>query len=202
MGRPVATALPAPSRAAGVSIVVALVAALAALGAVLALRAIERGDPRPGSKPYPTTRPVPLPFGSMAVERVDKLQEAAALGTPGRWKPGSAAALARVQVSVGVAFSNASGRPVRLDASRFSLRLGDGPGARRLGPAAGSTGVVPPGSILPGSVRFDVPRTRARLFLELRAPGASRRALVDLGTATTRTRLGAGVQVLARGHIH
>jgi hypothetical protein len=145
---------------------------------------------------------VPLPFGSMAVERVDKLQEAAAPGTPGRWKPGSAAALARVQVSVSVAFSNAGTRPVRVQASRFALRLGSGSGARSIPPAAGSNGVVPPGAILPASVRFDVPRTSARLFLELRAPGASRRALIDLGTATTRTRLGAGVQVLARGHIH
>ena len=202
MGRPAATALPAPFRPGAIWIVVALVAVFAALGAVLALRAIERGDPRPGSKPYPTTRPVPLPFGSMAVERVDKLQEAAAPGTPGRWKPGSAAALARVQVSVEVAFANDAARPVRIDASRFSLRLGGGASARRLAPAAAGAGVVPPGSILPASVRFDVPRTRARLFLELRAPGASRPALVDLGTATTRTRLGAGVQVLARGHIH
>jgi len=202
MGRPAATALPAPFRPAGIWVVVALVGALGAFGCLLAVRAIERGDPRPGSKPYPTARPVPLPFGSMAVERVDKLQEAAAPGTPGRWKPGSAAALARVQVSVELAFANGASKPVRLDASRFSLRLGDGASARRLAPAAGSAGVVPPGAILPASVRFDVPRTRSRLLLELRAPGASRPALVDLGTATTRTRLGAGVQVLARGHIH
>src|SRR3954470_17000767 len=201
MVRPSATVLPAPGRATGVWIFVGLVAALAAFGGVLALRAIERGGPQPSAKPYPPTKAVPLPFGSMVVERVDKFAEAAPVGTPGRWRPGSSASLAQVQVSVQVALSNETTRPVHLAAGQFALIVRNST-SRLLAPVATSAGGdLPPGSVLPVSVKFDAPRT-GRLLFQFRAPGSSRPALIDLGTASTRARLGPGVQVLARGHLH
>lgn len=185
-GRSTTSRRPAAARPRAWVAVVAFVGALSAAGVATSLVSMTGGTPveerRAVGGRYGVTAVVPTTFGTVAVQRVNRLRGLTHQQLSGVTHFPSYVGPDKVQLQLGVELTNLDDRrSTPFSPKLFRLRVGSG---RLLTPRAANfrAGRLQPSASLRGDVIFIVPRGTAPMTVEIVEPGVrGARPVIDLG---------------------